>query len=262
MKRLINKYIPNAFLPARGFTLIEILTTMVIVGVLATAAVPIGQLMIIRQQEKNLKEVLLETRKAIDLFYDHYKTYPASFRELRGDAPPNFTICYLRDAPPVNPFTGDQYDWLIITSGVTEYNASGCHEVKCLDFISHNVEVFQFEERVVKILKGKLSSEIQALKTEKIAEGYSDSDSEKIAESEVIGRALQWNDAGKRRTETNDAVQQAIIELKPSLKIFKPDILKPNSKNEYDYYTYWGMWDIRYPREDRLAINETLYKDW
>ncbi|HOT75990.1 MAG TPA: prepilin-type N-terminal cleavage/methylation domain-containing protein, partial [Candidatus Wallbacteria bacterium] len=31
-----------------GFTLIEILTTIVIIGVLATAAVPIGQLMIIR----------------------------------------------------------------------------------------------------------------------------------------------------------------------------------------------------------------------
>lgn len=182
---------PKKYYRSGGFTLIEILTTIVIIGVLATAAVPIGQLMIIRQQEKLLKEVLAETRRALDQFYEHYRSYPASFMELRGLAPPNFTIAYLRDAPPVNPFTGDQYDWTVVVSGVTEYNDFGCYETDCLSLIDHNRKVFQNE-----------------------------------ADTNP-GNPL----AGKAKC--CDACTG-----------------------------YWGIWDIRYPRDDRLAINETLYKDW
>lgn len=183
--------------PAGGFTLIEILTTIVIIGVLATAAVPIGQLMIIRQQEKLLREALSETRRALDQFYEHYRSYPASFMELRGLAPPNFTIAYLRDAPPVNPFTGDQYDWTVVVSGVTEYNDFGCYETDCLSLIDHNRKVFQNE-----------------------------------ADVDALGNPNPANPlAGK-------------------------------AKCSADCTGYWGIWDIRYPRDDRLAINETLYKDW
>lgn len=182
----------------RGFTLIEILTTIVIIGVLATAAVPIGQLMIIRQQEKLLKEALADTRRALDQFYEHYKTYPASFSELRGLAEPNFTIAYLRDAPPINPFTGNQYDWVIVVSGVTEYGgapdfeSSGCYETDCLDFINHNRKVYQ-------------------------------------------------NDVDKGNSANP---------------------LSGQAKCCAECTGYWGIWDIKYPRDDRLAINETLYKDW
>lgn len=185
------------FMRRGGFTLIEILTTIVIIGVLATAAVPIGQLMIIRQQEKLLKEALSETRRALDQFYEHYKTFPASFMELRGLAPPNFTVSYLRDAPPVNPFTGDQYDWVIVTSGVTEYNDFGCYETGCHEFIDHNRRVFQNE-----------------------------------------------------------------ADLDPSGNPNPANPLAGKAKCCDSCTGYWGIWDIKYPRDDRLAINETLYKDW
>ena len=179
-----------------GFTLVEILTTVVIMGVLATAAVPIGQLMIIRQQEDILKDSLSSTRKALDEFYKDYQSYPASFIELRGEAPPNFSVCYMREAPPVNPFSGNQYDWTIVVSGITEYNSTydaatksylgrECYETSYYDFAKHNAKVFQNEQ--------------------------------------TNGQA-------------------------------KCD--HPNCVG------YWGIWDIKYPRDDRLAINETLYKDW
>ncbi len=257
----VHGYIKTG-LRSRGFTMIEILTTIVIIGVLATAAVPIGQLMIIRQQEKLLKEALAESRQALDKFYEHYKTYPASFMELRGLDPPGFTITYLRDAPPINPFTGDQYDWEIITAGATEHNPnSGCHAVACKDFMAHNVEVHQFYKRVADILAVKLAAEINEAKNLLLAD-YSEEDAEKLAAADVINKAMQWDAEGKRRSETNEAIQQAAGELKPTLKYFIPDVKKTDSKRENDYYTYWCMWDIRYPRDDRLAINETLYKDW
>ena len=186
------KKIDKMVLNATGFTLIEIMTTMIIVGVLATAAVPIGQMMIIRQQEAILKQSLNDTRKALDRFYKDYGSYPMSFRELRGDAPPNFSVCYLRDAPPVNPFTGDSQDWVLITTGVTEYNSVGCYETECKYFNAHNIKVYQNE-----ILPPDPGNPL----------------------------------AGKQKCSENCT-------------------------------GYWGIWDIRYPREDRLAINETLYKDW
>ncbi len=91
----INSAINKLIRIRKGFTLIEILTTVIIIGVLASAAVPIGQLMIIRQQEGILKEALSTTRKALDEFYKDYQSYPASFIELKGEAPPNFTVCYM-----------------------------------------------------------------------------------------------------------------------------------------------------------------------
>lgn len=187
----INSAINKLIRIRKGFTLIEILTTVIIIGVLASAAVPIGQLMIIRQQEGILKEALSTTRKALDEFYKDYQSYPASFIELKGEAPPNFTVCYMREAPPVNPFTGSQYDWTIVVSGVTEYNYEGCYETDCYAFIQHNALVFQNEQ-----------------------------------------------------------------DANPGNPLHGQAKCCPNCTG------YWGIWDIKYPREDRLAINETLYKDW
>jgi len=53
---------------ARGFTLIELLVTVAILGVLATAAVPLAELASRRTKESELRHALREIRAGIDEF--------------------------------------------------------------------------------------------------------------------------------------------------------------------------------------------------
>ena len=52
----------------RGFTLIELMVTLVIVGLLASAAVPLIELTVRRNQERELRAALREIRSAIDAY--------------------------------------------------------------------------------------------------------------------------------------------------------------------------------------------------
>ncbi len=52
----------------RGFTLIEVIITVVIVAILATGAMPVIQLTIKRNKESELRSDLREIRTAIDLY--------------------------------------------------------------------------------------------------------------------------------------------------------------------------------------------------
>lgn len=51
-----------------GFTLIELVITVAIVGLMATAAMPLAELMVKRGKEQELKVALREIRTAIDAF--------------------------------------------------------------------------------------------------------------------------------------------------------------------------------------------------
>lgn len=52
----------------RGFTIIELLVVMLVLGVLSAAAYPMAELMVQREREQELKRALWEIRDAIDAY--------------------------------------------------------------------------------------------------------------------------------------------------------------------------------------------------
>jgi general secretion pathway protein G len=58
---------PNAAF-ARGFTLIELVITVAIVALLATAVLPVSELVVQRTQEQDLRRSLRQIREAIDAY--------------------------------------------------------------------------------------------------------------------------------------------------------------------------------------------------
>lgn len=89
----------------RGFTMIELIVVMAVIGLLLTLAVPRYMDSLERGKDQVMAHDLAAMRKAIDQYYGDRGAYPERLEDL-------VTRRYLRSLP-VNPHT-DAVDWIVI----------------------------------------------------------------------------------------------------------------------------------------------------
>jgi general secretion pathway protein G len=95
---------------SQGFTLIELMIVMAIMGILITIAAPNLKKSIVRARESVLREDLFQIRDAIDQYYADNGKYPAALNDLINTQ--DKAQSYLR-AIPKDPFTNAE-DWITI----------------------------------------------------------------------------------------------------------------------------------------------------
>ncbi len=88
-----------------GFTLLELLVVMAIIGILAAIAVPALRYSPQRAREATLKEDLFSIRSVIDQYHGDKGNYPADLQSLVTDG-------YLRKIP-VDPMTKSADTWVL-----------------------------------------------------------------------------------------------------------------------------------------------------
>jgi general secretion pathway protein G len=96
---------------AGGFTLIELIVVVAIIGILATIAVPAMRTAPIRAREAALKEDLFTLRSCIDQFHADRGRYPTALDEL-------VSLGYLRSVP-VDPVTNSKDSWVPVFEEAT-----------------------------------------------------------------------------------------------------------------------------------------------
>jgi general secretion pathway protein G len=96
----------NTKMNNKGYTLIEMLTVIAIMGILASIAVPSFQRSIVRSREATLRNSLFVLRDVIDQYYGDFGEYPESLEILVEKR-------YIR-AIPMDPITGSSDTWILI----------------------------------------------------------------------------------------------------------------------------------------------------
>lgn len=96
------KYLRNR----KGFTLIELMIVVTIIGILAAIAVPNYRWGLIRAREAVLQENLYTMRSAIDQYYADQGKYPDTLDEMAEKR-------YIKSIP-YDPFTGKNDTWVTV----------------------------------------------------------------------------------------------------------------------------------------------------
>ncbi len=105
-----------------GFTLIEILIVVAIIGILVTLAQPSFQRSVLSAREATLKEDLFVLRDVIDQYYADNGAYPPSLAELVEKR-------YLRGIPK-DPTTQSAETWVLVYYTDDQGRENGVYDVK------------------------------------------------------------------------------------------------------------------------------------
>jgi len=113
-----------AVIDKKGYTLLELMIVVAIVGILVTLAIPTFQQSAVKAREAALKQNLFTMRAVIDQFYADRGDYPLSLDEL-------VEAKYIRDIP-VDPFTKSSTTWNTIYEDQEEGDDSpaGIYDIK------------------------------------------------------------------------------------------------------------------------------------
>jgi general secretion pathway protein G len=97
----------------RGFTLVELMIVIMIIGILVAIAAPIYAQSIVRAREATLRQDLYHLRQAIDAYTMDKQKAPQSLQDL-------VTAGYFREIPK-DPITGKNDTWQVVQEDV--YNS-------------------------------------------------------------------------------------------------------------------------------------------
>lgn len=116
-----GRALPGRLKGQAGFTLLELMIVITIIGILATLAQPSFRTATIKAKEAVLKEDLFIMRDLIDQYFADHGVYPPSFNDLVGKG-------YLRSIP-IDPFTKSSDTWVevLLEDGG---EASGIYDVR------------------------------------------------------------------------------------------------------------------------------------
>ena len=110
-----------------GFTLLELMIVLAIMGILITIAQPNLRTSLIKAREAVLKDDLFQMRDAIDQYYADNGKYPDQLADLASQ---DKARSYLRELPK-DPFTGAA-DWITVAPEGDETGVFDVHSASPL----------------------------------------------------------------------------------------------------------------------------------